>query len=102
MKKEILASIKPTKWKIIISIILTLIYLYLSSLTMYKCKTCLPEEINNCNINLAKYKLISNCDCCLTLKEILIQYFSYIILPFIIIYLLLSLIQLIKIMSKNG
>ena len=83
--------IKPTKGKIFFSIIVVLVwYLYLKSIT-YLCKTCIPEL----SCETIWPTLVSTCDCCFTFINFVTQILIVIIAPFIVAYLIYSVISLI-------
>lgn len=87
--------LKPTKWKIIISLMGTFLWIlrsrYFSSHML--CKLC-SEQIAECRF-LSKYLIVNYCSCnCITWGDVIINYLIYLIVPFIVIYLIYSVIGL--------
>ncbi|MEK6925770.1 MAG: hypothetical protein AABW50_00680 [Nanoarchaeota archaeon] len=88
---------KPNKNKIIISSALTIIWIILKKLFSFRgvCD-CLLGGFQNCN-DYYSYLLIKNAGChcsCIGINEVIIQYLQVIIMPFILAYIVYSIIQI--------
>lgn len=91
---------KPTRWKIIVSFILTVIWMFIIMQTvavpLMAC-LCASGGFDNCT-DFHSFLIIKNPDChcgCTSLIQVFMQYLTMIIIPFIIVYVIYSLIEMI-------
>ncbi len=83
--------LKPSKWKIITSLILTLIWIFiLRNMLMILCKMCATEL--QCKVYYHSYEIIRRCHCdCGSIGGVALDWFWNIIIPFLVVYILYSL-----------
>lgn len=93
-KSKIIDSFKPTKWKVLSSIILWIVYLlWIIFSPGPMCKMCVPIQ---CNVNYGQYLLLDKgCHCgCTTIGNVIGNYIG-LILPLVIFYFGYSILSVI-------
>ena len=92
-------NFKPTKWKVVVSILAVVLWVILSSFLVMYCKMC---QEYSCDIDYYSYYLASHgCKCdCGSFSGMLLSNLLSIIIPFLIIYIIWSLIE--KPSKKKG
>src|SRR3989338_5000481 len=97
---KFIRTLKPTLWKWVVSIILTIIWViinwFLSKNIM--CKLCeMPVDCKS----YYSFLIVHDCSCdCITLLKVFGQYLYLIIIPLVAIYLIYSIIQYIFLRTK--
>lgn len=88
-----LKFLKKRSVKIIISILLSFLYLIIVSYVSPKILCdCIDKGLNNCK-DYYSFLLIKSIEChcsCISLSTVLIEYINYLIIPFITIYIFYS------------
>lgn len=89
-------ALKPTLWKVIVSVVLTLVYVLIINWFIsnnIQCGTCEPGAFTNC-ADYSNFLILDFCSCdCTTLFQVLWQYVYLIIIPLVVVYFIYSLIQ---------
>jgi surface polysaccharide O-acyltransferase-like enzyme len=89
-------NFKPTKYKIIISLLFTLgwyFFLFYTNLKYSPC-VCVKDGLENCIDYNYLSPLRGGCHCgCVSILQIIKLYFVIFIIPFLIIYIITSLVE---------
>jgi hypothetical protein len=95
--------LKPTKKKLIVSVILTIFWIFIKKLSapLVNCM-CIQGGFDNCTDYYRFLLIKQGCHCtCFSLPEVLLQYFWNLIVPFVIAYLIYSIIELVINLRKR-
>jgi hypothetical protein len=83
--------LKPTKGKIILSIVVTIVWYILLSSIKFSCLPCQIPEVSSCNVEWPK--IFASCDCCFTFNDFFSQLLTAFVGPFVVTYISYSLIS---------
>jgi len=99
---KILEALKPTRWKLIVSAVITFLYiLFMRSIyhVICDCYSINTGGLAPQGLGYSTWLLLPEavCNCgYFPLKIVLFQYLNHLIIPFIVIYLGYSLVMLVK------
>ena len=97
--------LKPNTGKIAISLMVTLVFIFITHLvTSNACAyfgACINQkELENCSYS--NFRFVMKCRCsCVSLSSIMMEYTFFIFLPFTITYFIYSIVQYLKENKKN-
>ncbi|MFH1308020.1 MAG: hypothetical protein ABIH72_04165 [archaeon] len=76
---------------LLVSLVLTVVWILIQILldSKIQCKVCEPD----CTNNYASHLIVKSCVCCASLGDVVLQYLQNIVLPFLIVYIVISFIQ---------
>ena len=100
-EKETSNFLKPTKRKIILTIIFTALWLFIMKfLAIFFTCSCLEGRFENC-IDYYRYLLVKGCHCgCASLSGVYLNYLWFLLFPLVIIYIVVSSL-IIHVFRKN-
>lgn len=85
-------NFKPSKWKIIVSVIFILVWIIFNNWSI-RCSLCSPLA-PKCEGDYHGWMLLTNCICdCVSLKTMILSNLINVIIPFILVYIILSLFE---------